>query len=118
MSYVNGKPEKKLAETNIGDITFSLALQQLLTFFCWTNKWTVSCSAYFIAKLMQTFAKREQAFNPIPAWGGVNLNPPPPCSYCYITQKVLVWDCWNFLTFPKYSSGRNPPFKSKIGLLY
>ena len=34
MSYVNGKPEKKLAETNIGDITFSLALQQLLTFFC------------------------------------------------------------------------------------
>ena len=25
-----------------------------------------------------------------------------PCSFFYITQKVLVWGCWNFLTFPKY----------------
>ena len=24
----------------------------------------------------------------------------PPCSFFYITQKVLVWGCWNFLTFP------------------
>ena len=28
--------------------------------------------------------------------------PPPPCSFFYITQKVLVWGCWNFLSFLKY----------------
>ena len=26
----------------------------------------------------------------------------PPCSFFYITQTVLVWGGWNFLTFPTY----------------
>ena len=34
-------------------------------------------------------------------WRG-SIWPPPPCSFFYITQKVLVWGCWNFLTFPIY----------------
>ena len=44
-----------------------------------------------------------ESLNPISSGRvGVNLTPPPPCSFFYITQKVLVWGCWNFLTFPKY----------------
>ena len=34
--------------------------------------------------------------------GGGLFSPPPPLSFFYITQKILVWGCWNFQTFPKY----------------
>ena len=40
------------------------------------------------------------------------ISDPPPCSFFYITQKVLVSGCGNFLTFPKY------PKPSPPGLLY
>ena len=53
-------------------------------------------------------------FNPIPAG--------PPCSFFYITQKVWVWDCRNFLTFLTFLTkfpGHSPPIiRSKTGLLY
>ena len=38
--------------------------------------------------------------HPIPAGGGSIW--PPPVVFFYITQKVLVWGCWNFLTFLTY----------------
>ena len=34
--------------------------------------------------------------------GGGGQFVPPPVVFFYITQKVLVWGCWNFLTFPTY----------------
>ena len=41
-----------------------------------------------------------KSLNPIPTGeGGGKFNPPP--IVFYITQKVLVWDCWNFLTVSK-----------------
>ena len=40
------------------------------------------------------------SLNPIPA-GGESIWPPPR-SFFYITQKVLVRGCWNFLNFPTY----------------
>ena len=43
---------------------------------------------------------RFYLINPIPAGGEGAIW--PPCSFFYITQKVLGWGCWNFLTFPTY----------------
>ena len=40
------------------------------------------------AQVSKSYSRHLPALNPIPAGGGVNLT--PPCSFFYITQKVLV----------------------------
>ena len=60
-------------------------------------------SSFYLRKYTKVFFSIHQlnkAFNPIPAGGGGSIW--PPCSFFYITRKVLVWGCWNFLTFPTY----------------
>ena len=50
--------------------------------------------------------------NPIPA-GGEGQFDPPPSSFFYITQKVLVWAVEIFWIFLHTQS---PPFRPKTGL--
>ena len=40
--------------------------------------------------------------NPIPAGGAVNLTPTPCMFFLHSSKSILVWGCWNFLTFPTY----------------
>ena len=52
---------------------------------------------YSVSLILQTLF--SEFFNPIPAGGVGQFD--PPCSFFYITQKVLVWGCWNFSYKPK-----------------
>ena len=45
--------------------------------------------------------KNFKTVNPISAVRGRKFEP-LPLFFFYITQKVFVWGCWNFLTFRKY----------------
>ena len=64
----------------------------------------VKSNGFFVFWMLEGSIGRFKAFKPLTLFllrGGGSILRPTAVLF-YITQKVLVWGCWHFLTFPKY----------------
>ena len=86
----------------IGSFVYLFICSLVHLFICSLVYWFIGSLVHgFIGSLVHWFIGLTFV-NPIPAGGGSIWPSPLPCSFFYITQKVLVWGCSNFLTFLTY----------------